>query len=218
MNPYISLFVEGFFIGLVVALSLGPAFFTIIQTSIDKGFRYAIIFAAGIALSDLFILLLSFLGLSSFIEKGRNEFIALLIGSTILIAYGVYTFFKKPDILLQRKRNLLKPELKSKPSFITLFIKGFFLNLFNPVVILFWISVSGYLTQRAVEGHLYQSALFFFGGIFTTIVSTDILKSFVGYKIKKFLRPRIILILNKIVGIILFIFAVILIVENLYQL
>ncbi|MCX7697566.1 MAG: LysE family translocator [Bacteroidales bacterium] len=217
MNPYISLFIEGFIIGLVVAMSLGPAFFTIIQTSIDKGFRYAIIFAAGIALSDLFVLLLSFLGLSSFIEKGKNEFIVLIIGSTILIIYGIYTFFKKPDILLRRKRNLLKQDLKSKPSVVTLFIKGFFLNLFNPVVILFWISVSGYLTQRAIENHLYESALFFFGGIFTTIVSTDILKSFVGYKIKRFLRPRVVLILNKIVGIILFIFAIILIIENVYH-
>jgi len=34
-------FFEGVFLGLVVAITLGPAFFTIIQTGIDRGFRSA---------------------------------------------------------------------------------------------------------------------------------------------------------------------------------
>jgi len=217
MWSYIQLLFEGILIGLLLAISIGPAFFSLIQVSIDKGFRHALLFSLGVITSDIFLFTLSFLGLSSFMTQGKNEHIALFIAGGILMGYGVYTFFKKPDILKQRKTQVHHPEIKIKKNspFWGLFVKGFFLNIFNPIVFIFWLTISGYLTQRAIEGHLYESALFFMAGLFGTIFSTDMLKSYVGYKLKKFLRPRKILLINHIVGIILFIFGLGLIIKNL---
>jgi hypothetical protein len=53
----------------------------------------------------------------------------------------------------------------------------------------------------------------FFSGTLMTIFGTDLLKSFVGIKIKKYLRPRVQLWVNRIVGISLIIFGIVLMIR-----
>ena len=91
--------------------------------------------------------------------------------------------------------------------------KGFFLNIANPFVILFWITIIGYISQRAEYGKLDEYAIIFFAGTIFSVFSTDLLKSFIGYKIKKYLKPRIQLTINRIVGIVLALFGITLIIR-----
>jgi threonine/homoserine/homoserine lactone efflux protein len=46
-----------------------------------------------------------------------------------------------------------------------------------------------------------------------TIFGTDLLKSFIGNKIKKYLRPRVQFWINRIVGITLIIFGIVLMIR-----
>lgn len=89
-------FINGLVFGLIFLLSLGPAFFALIQTSIQQGFRKAIFFALGISISDILFVMVILLGLSAVLESDNFKFWMAIFGSIMLLGYAVYSWFKKP--------------------------------------------------------------------------------------------------------------------------
>ena len=57
---------NGIVSGIVLAFLIGPVFFTIIQTSIERGFWSGVFVAIGVSLSDAFYILVSYFGLTQF--------------------------------------------------------------------------------------------------------------------------------------------------------
>lgn len=202
--------IKGMLLGLVIAITLGPAFFAVIQTSIDRGFRYAILIAIGVLLSDITLIYVSYIGLSNLLSNGIGKVYSGIAGGIILILFGIYTFYKKPDILKRRSPNYKTP---TSPSPLVFIAKGFFLNAFNPTILIFWIALVSYVRNEAPYGRVDEYALFFFLGMVSSIFSIDLLKSFIGYRIKKYLRPRIQLRVNHIVGICMVSFGIVLLVR-----
>jgi len=208
----ISLYFEGALLGLLVAISLGPAFFAIIQTSINKGFKHGIFMAIGISLSDMMLVTISYLIGASLFDDPQNKVYVGLIGGIILIIFGSVSWAKKPEILKRRSINYQAPT--GKPLFLYT-IRGFFLNIANPFLFFFWFGALGFVGKNAIEGEMLESTIIFFAGTFSVVFATDILKSYIGGKIKGFLRPRKEILLNKAVGIALVIFGVVLIFRTL---
>ncbi|OYT10525.1 MAG: hypothetical protein B6I18_08710, partial [Bacteroidetes bacterium 4572_112] len=89
------------------------------------------------------------------------------------------------------------------------------LNIANPFIFFFWFGALGFVGKNAVPGEILESTIVFFSGTFITIFSTDVLKSFIGGKIKGFLKPRKEILVNKIVGLLLVTFGIILIFRTL---
>ncbi|HNW97731.1 MAG TPA: LysE family transporter [Bacteroidales bacterium] len=207
----IRILFEGIIWGFIISISFGPAFFTIIQTGIDRGFKPAIYMALGILTCDLFLILLCFLGLSSIYESKENKLYIGFIGGIILIIYGTYTFFKKPDILRRRSPNYKTPDKNQKH--IKYVVKGFFLNIANPFILFIWLTAMLSVKAQSEPGKLLDNSIVFFSGTLTTIFGFDVLKSFIGNKIKKYLRPRIQLRINHLVGILLVVFGIILMIR-----
>ena len=208
----ITLYFEGVLLGLLVAISLGPAFFAIIQTSINKGFKYGVFMAMGISLSDISLVTISYLIGATLFDDPQNKVYIGLIGGIILIIFGSVSWAKKPEILKRRHVNYQAPS--DKPLFVYT-IRGFFMNVANPFLFFFWFGALGFVGKNAVEGEMLESTIAFFAGTFSIVFATDLLKSYIGDKIKGFLRPRKELLLNKIVGIALVIFGVVLIFRTL---
>lgn len=207
-----TLFFEGILLGLLVTISLGPAFFAIIQTGINKGFKHGVFMALGISLSDMLLVAISYLIGARLFDDPQNKVYVGLIGGIILIIFGSVSWAKKPDIL--KRRHINYPSPHGKPLYLYT-IRGFFLNVANPFLFFFWFGALGFVGKNAPEGKLLESTIAFFAGTFVTIFTTDLLKSYIGGRIKGFLRPRKEIILNKLVGIALVIFGVILIFRTL---
>lgn len=207
----VRVFLEGIIWGLIISISFGPAFFTIIQTGIDRGFKPAIYIALGILVCDCFLILLCFLGLSSIYESQQNKLYIGFIGGIILIIYGTYTFMKKPDILKRRSPKYKTPEKIQKH--IKYMAKGFFLNIANPFIVFTWLTAMLWVKAQAEPGKLLNYSVIFFSGTLMTIFGIDVLKSFVGNKIKKYLRPRIQLRIQHVTGILLVVCGIILMVR-----
>ena len=209
-------FVQGVVFGLIVAISLGPAFFSLLQTSVSNGFKAGLFMAIGISLSDIVIIWLSYLGISKLINEPDNQFIIGMIGGIILLIFGLVTFTKKPEKQMEsdkEKAMRIKPAKTYNP--VTLSIKGFFLNIANPFIIIFWMGVMSYVsTNYGLEDQIVIS---FFSGTILTIFGTDMIKSFVGDKIKKYLKPHVMIWFNRIVGMILMGSGVFLIIRALYD-
>ena len=199
---------EGIFIGLTMAVMLGPALFALLQTSIHRGTKAGVVLAFGIFLSDFFIVVMSYLGAAQLLNEGKNNLVVGLIGGTILIIYGIVTCTKKVQI--NDSNNLLEP--MHVPGPLTFLFKGFFLNFANPFVWFFWFTVMMGISGTYGSERSSVSALF--GGVLLTIFSTDVLKVFIASRIKQYLTPKILNMVNYVVGILLVAFGIILIIRS----
>lgn len=209
----VGIFFQGVVLGLIIAITLGPAFFSIIQTGINRGFRSGLFMAIGISISDLVLITISYFGIAHIFANPNNKLYIGIIGGIVLIGFGLVTFSRKPEVLKRRSANYVTPT--KIPGPFAYIVKGFLLNIANPFIILFWLAAMGWVSSHAEKGELLNYAFTFFLGTIATVFATDLLKSYVGNKIKPYLRPRIQLWINKIVGMLLMIFAVILIVRVL---
>lgn len=214
---YFFIFLQGLLLGVIVSFTFGPAFFAILQTGIDRGFKPAIYMALGILFCDFFVIaicfiIVYFLGFSLQDNFEENKMYIGFVGGVILIVYGTLTFMKKPDVLKRRSPNYKTPDKDQKH--IKYVAKGFFLNIANPFILIFWLgAMTGISAQAEQHGKLLNYAVVFFAGALATIFGIDVLKSFVGHKIKKYLRPRIQLRINNLVGILLVAFGIILMIR-----
>ena len=103
--------IEGFVAGLTLSMMFGPAFFTLLQTSLERGFKAAVRLAFGIFLSDTLLVAISFLGASRVFTDPEASKIIGLIGGAILVFIGIYTFRKKvsfQEVLEKQEENCRK--------------------------------------------------------------------------------------------------------------
>lgn len=202
--------IEGIILGLTLALffGFGPALFALLQTTIHRGFISGIILAIGIFLSDLVLVSLCFLGAIQVINKPENTLTFAIISGGILILFGIVTFTRKaPDTQSENGQK------HKNPKAITFLLKGFFLNIANPFVWIFWVGVV--VAMTANYGAKVSSIVVFFSAALLTVLLTDILKCFASYKIKRFLTPQIMLRINQAAGIGLVLFGIFLIARAL---
>jgi threonine/homoserine/homoserine lactone efflux protein len=199
---------EGMILGFTLAIffGFGPALFALIQTSIHRGLWSGFLLAFGIFLSDLALVALCFLGAINIMTKPENHLVFGIISGIILILFGFFTFKKKVEIADPEGDNDV-----SKPGPVTFILKGFFLNVANPFVWIFWMGVVVGITAN--YGGYVPDLMMFFSATLLTVLATDLLKCFGSYKIKRFLTVRLIQWINRIAGIGLALFGVYLIVR-----
>lgn len=200
---------QGIVPGLILAISMGPAFFSLIHTSIKHGFRSGVYFATGVVSSDALFILIAYFGASRLFDDPARMQMVGTVGGLILIIYGLYSFFQKQSI---RKGREIKIQYVKPFVVIT---KGFFLNIFNPFILIFWFGLMSAMGSK-FEFNKYYMAVFF-ATTLATVFITDVLKSIGAYKIKSFLRPKSFIMINKAAGIILVIFGITLIVRVLTE-
>jgi threonine/homoserine/homoserine lactone efflux protein len=199
---------EGILLGLFLAFSIGPAFFALINTGISYGFRSGAALAFGIFFSDLFFVLVTVslihFGMSDLLTDPKSQAFLGVIGGIVLIVYGAFHFVNK-NIKVDEENNLA---IKTPKAYLLL-IKGFFLNMFNPFVWIFWIATTTAISSK-YEFHLYR-IIIFFAAVLGMVISTDLLKTFVANKIKKALNARMMLNVRYVSGGLLIIFGLYLI-------
>ena len=195
MTPYLN----GLLFGLIFIFSIGPAFFSLIQTSVQMGFFKAVLLAVGISMSDICFVVLSLMGIASWLEKSEFKMWLAIVGAIVLISYGLYTWFKKPKVY----KNKL--EEKQDITYLKYIVKGFFLNGFNPFIFIFWMGIIGVVTVN-FEYEVGQQ-VYFFSGVLTTIFGMDILKAFVANRVRSVITPASILIMNRSISVILILFG-----------
>jgi threonine/homoserine/homoserine lactone efflux protein len=183
---------KGILLGLVLMISVGPIFFAVIETSINKGFYHALSIALGTLFSDAMYILLAFLGLSAFFEDDSFRLWMGICGGILLIGFGIYNIIKKVDL------HAADLQLQKKSPYYRYVLKGFFINTLNPFVIFFWVSTLGWASMHfQTQRH---SKVFFFAGVLGTIFLSDMAKAFLAGKIKHIINRKVLLWVNRIAG------------------
>ncbi len=214
--------VEGVLLGLGLAVMLGPAFFSLVQTSLRHGFSAAMRLAFGIFLSDSALVGLSFYGAAKLFELPAAQHLITLVGGAILVGYGVYTYRSKADIetvMEKSEERQLKKDLKG-PSWWVDFLRGFLTNMANPATWLFWFFWVGIIMgQNTVDGEIRKlNVILFFSSALLTVLTTDLIKGLIAYRLKPHLTNRTMHVVNRIVGVFLFVFGLYLMLHVLLEL
>ncbi len=184
-------FLDGFLVGLALIILIGPVFFTLLKTSLQHGVIAGSLVALGIIVSDILAVLLCVYGASAFLKSDESRFYLALVGGVVLIALGVRYFFKK------KKAEEEAIQLNAK-HYIGFFSKGFLVNFVNPFVFAVWIGI----IKVAGDRHGFDKNLgIYLSGTLLAIFSTDITKVFLAAKIKNILKPEILFVLYKIIGV-----------------
>ena len=187
--------------GLVLALLIGPVFFTIIQTSIERGFWSGFFVAMGVSLSDAFYISLCYLGVYQIFETGNFKEYFAYFGGAVLLIMGFY-------YLLIKSRKLAKydPLNVQAKSPYRLVLKGFVINGLTPMVFIFWLGTVGVATTKL--GYVTPGqAIPFFVAIVCTVFITDIIKAKLADKLRAVMTPKFIRTLNLVLGFVLLIFG-----------
>lgn len=184
-------FLDGFLVGLALIILIGPVFFTLLKTSLQYGVVAGSLVALGIFVSDALAVILCVFGASVYLKSDDSKFYLSLVGGVVLIALGVRYFLKR------KKAEEETIQLNAK-HFIGFFSKGFLVNFVNPFVFAVWIGI----IKVAGDKHGFDKDLaLYLAGTLLAIFSTDMTKVFLAAKIKNILKPEILFVLYKIIGV-----------------
>jgi threonine/homoserine/homoserine lactone efflux protein len=197
---------DGILLGITLAtlFGFGPALLALVQTSIHRGFKAGISLALGVFLSDLFLVLLSFEGMIQIVVEPKNKIAFGLVGGIILIVFGIITTLRKA------RTDVDEIEVKN-PRTITYILKGFFLNVANPFIWIFWMGTMIAITSNYEQNEV--AILTMFATTLITVFISDVLKSYAAGKLKSLLTYGLLTWINRIAGIGLIIFGIVLIVR-----
>lgn len=188
-------FGQGVLFGLLLALLIGPVFFALIQTSIEKGFPSGAGMAVGIAASDSMYVLIASFGVAIISESQNFQVVLGLFGGIIMLLFGFTSMFKKVKEQSPGTRSGESNDLMKQ------IVKGFLLNGINPFVLLFWIGVATMV--NLTYQYTFNLQVGFFSGIILTVLLLDLIKAYAANKLRRLLTPQFLSWMNRIVGIVL---------------
>ncbi len=215
----VDAFLKGLAISLLLIFSVGPVIFTTIKQSINHGRRGGFSFIVGVWVSDIVWVVLSN-GFSEVIKTVLHFKIPIgIAGCFFLIGMGVYfAFIKKiKPRKLQEPVEIAGDEITpsgKKTNYFAIFSSGFIVNTLNPAVISFWVIMAA---SFASVYSLYHRVIIFSTCLGVTMLADVGKVLWAGYIGKK-LSDRVILLINRISGILYLVFGVTILTGIIYTL
>lgn len=191
--------------GIILAFTIGPVFFVLLETSATKGFKSALIFDLGVMLADIFFIAVAFLSTNKLLDKIKDDPNFMVFGGVILVVYGIITFTKTSKSFRSIVREYHKVEIQK--NYGKLFLKGFLLNFINIGVLVGWL---GFIIIASSFTETKSGVLVFLGTILITYFVVDLFKILIAKKLKNKLTPRRIFKTKKIIALVILIFGILL--------
>jgi threonine/homoserine/homoserine lactone efflux protein len=204
-----GIFLKGLGLGLLLCISVGPVLFTIIKLSLRKGHKAGYAFAAGVSLSDVFLVLCGNMAAELVRAALHFEMTISLAGAGILFIMGAWSFFFKKD---PKMDNSPLDETFRKRDMAKYGVQGFLVNTLNPGAIFFW------LTACTAFAYLpFKERTVLFGSCLLVVVSADMLKVALSGQLRKWLTPHTLHFVNRISALILMGFGLVIAFSVLYN-
>jgi threonine/homoserine/homoserine lactone efflux protein len=200
-----SLIFKGILLGLTLSFMVGPLLFAIVQAGIENGFRAGISVASGIWVSDIlyiFLVYRSVEAVETITSQPNFKFWGGLAGGLVLMLFGTISLLLKKrlatqnakptaaDRVLDRLDGVEAPGVEhnwQRWGFFGYWLRGFLMNTINPFTVFFWLGISSAVIIP--HGWKAHEALWFFGGMVTTLIGTDVLKAYGAKRVRAFLTP-----------------------------
>lgn len=199
----IDTILTGILIGICVSAPVGPLGVLCIQRTLSRGKLHGFITGMGATTSDIIYALLVSLGMSFILDFiNTHQFLIQLLGSIIILLFGLHLFLKKP-------KNQL-PDIKtprSKGDLISDYLSAFALCFSNPLIMFLFIGLFARF-QIIESGNITNNIVAFISILIGATIWWILLTLIVGYFKNKF-KLRELWIINKITGSIIILLSII---------
>lgn len=127
---------KGILIGIIASAPMGPVGVLCVQRTLNKGRWYGFVTGVGAAVSDIIYAGITGFGMSfvmDFVNHQQNRFYLQIIGSLLLMAFGVYTYRTDPT------RNMRRPNT-NKGTLVHNGVTAFLVTATNPLIVFLFIA------------------------------------------------------------------------------
>lgn len=200
--------------GLLLAFSIGPGFFVLLETSITKGFRAAFTIDLGIVFGDILFIIIAYVSTNQLLEQLKDNPALFIIGGIIMLAYGLFSFillkrsYKKQLEVIEDEDNI------QKNNYFALFFKGFLVNFINIGVLGFWLMII--ITHGPQMEMNTQRITIFFIAILVFYLLFDIAKILLAKQLKHKLTPQNIYKIKRVISLVIVLFGLFFVLQGLF--
>ena len=207
-------FLPAIFLGIILAFTIGPVFFTILEISVSKGFRAAVFFNIGVVFSEIVFFAIAYASTSSLLESIQENPSWKILGGVLLSFYAGITLLGIYQNKTEEGLYSVDPGYES-PNLIKNMVRGFLLNIINFAVLVFWILiVANY--GPGFQDTEYKMFLFFLT-IVGTYFSIDLGKIYLAQQLKSSLTRAVITKIKIVVNSVILIIGVVLIFKGFFE-
>jgi threonine/homoserine/homoserine lactone efflux protein len=197
--------------GIILAFTIGPVFFVLLETSATKGFKSALIFDLGVMLADVIFILVAYYSTSRLLDKIKDDPNFLIFGGVLLVVYGFISFIKTSKSFRDIVKEYHRVDIQKKYG--KLFLKGFLLNFINIGVLIGWV---GFIVLANSFTSSEEGVWLFLSTILVVYFLVDLVKIVISKKLKSKLTPRLIFKTKKIIALVILGFGVLLLVQAFF--
>ncbi|MFV5687359.1 LysE family translocator [Flavobacterium sp. ZT3R25] len=196
--------------GIFLSFMVGPVFFILLETSIIKGFRAALVFDLGVVLGDIVFITIAYLGSYRLIQSLKDKPALFIFGGILMLVYGIISF-----VLLKKEEKVNTDEIDNeiiRKNYAGLFLKGFLLNIINIGVLGFWLAI---IISVGPKLEMQTSRMItFFVTVIVSYLIIDCIKILLAKQLKTKLTPNNILKIKKGISIVMMVFGIVLITQG----
>ena len=187
-------FIEGFWLGVGAAVPLGPINVMIMQEAL-KRYYSAVAIGVGAMSADLSYLSLILIGIMGF---ANNQIFIVTVGvfGSLFLLYMAWSIFRLANEPIRDIEINI-----DKKSLTSYWLKGYLLTLLNPYTVLFWLSLSAYISTKGLD------PLFTIIGLLCAISLWITLMPYIIHRSKHLISQSVAKILSIISALILLFFA-----------
>ena len=191
--------------GLLLAFSIGPGFFVLLETSITKGFRAAFTIDLGIVFGDILFIIIAYVSTNQLLEQLKDNPTLFVIGGLIMLGYGLISFvllkrsYKKQQDIIEDEDNI------QKNNYFALFFKGFLVNFINIGVLGFWLMII--ITHGPKMEMDTERITLFFAAILFFYLLFDVAKILLATQLKHKLTPQNIYKIKRVISLVIVLFG-----------
>ena len=194
---------KGMLIGMVASAPMGPVGILCVQRTLNKGRRYGFVTGIGAAVSDIIYAGITGFGMAfvmDFVNNDQNKFYLQIIGSVLLLAFGVYTYRSDPT------KNMRQSGMQRGTIWYNMWT-AFLVTFSNPLIIFLFMALFAQFAF-VIPDHPFEMVIGFasiVGGALWWWYGV----SWLVDKVRTIFDAQGIRIINRIIGAVVIIFSIV---------
>lgn len=208
-------FFQGMLVALPLILGVGPGLIAQMDCGLRSGYKACVSVVYGLYSCALTIVVISYLGFVRFLNAPSLRLALSLFNGLLIITWGTIKIIRshKSFFLAPRAEETRRIRLPKMPPALSRYIQGFVLNLTNPIGLFFWLNI---LSLAHLNLKIENEDLpLFIAGLFMTGVSLDMAKCFLFSRSGNVLKPPVMMLISRAMGLLLVVLGAYLIVRAL---
>jgi threonine/homoserine/homoserine lactone efflux protein len=204
--------IKGILIGVIASAPMGPVGILCVQRTLNKGRWYGLVTGVGAAASDIIYALITGLGMSfvmDFINNAQNKFYLQILGSSLLLLFGVFCFKSDP----------MKNAHKSSNKKGTLWqnaLTAFFVTLGNPLIVFLFMATYAQFAF-VIPDHPFEMTIGYLSIVLGALLWWFGLTWLVD-KIRGKFDTNGVIIINKVIGSLVIVFSIVALIGTVFNL